>query len=286
MQTFLIIGFGKLGSALSRLLKERLSADVIVQGHSPFFDEAWRPFLNPEAYFLRLNREIVRKAQGIFITVPDQQIASVAEQLKSFDLNDRFVVHMSGLVSAEVLEPLGAQGALIGSLHPLQTFNERFLEPHVWDNITCTFQGDLRLLTLLHGLFSPLHIRLLPVTAAQKTAIHLAAVVAANYQVALYAWAQQILEESQLKSHDVARLLGPLVRTVAENFTTKPLPEILSGPIQRGDTQTIHQHLNLLERQKDGSSVQLYKLLGRKLLQNPHFPIANREQLLRIFNDR
>ncbi len=286
MQTFLIIGFGKLGSTLGRLLKERLSANVIVQGHSPFFDEAWRSFLNPDAYFLRLNREIVRKAQGIFITVPDQQITAVVEQLKSFDLRGRFVVHTSGLVSAEILEPLSAQDALIGSLHPLQTFNERFLPPKVWENITCTFQGDLRLLTLLNGLFAPLGLRMLPVTAEQKMAIHLAAVVTANYQVALYAWAQQILENAGIKNQELSRLLGPLALKVAENFSRKPLNEILSGPLQRGDVKTIRQHLHLLESQEDEASVKLYKLLGDKLLRNARFPIANREQLLRIFNER
>ena len=115
-------------------------------------------------------------------------------------------------------------------------------------------------------------------------AVHLAAVVAANYQVALYTWAQQILDEAGLKDITASQLLGPLAFSVAQNFTERPLHAILSGPLQRGDLKTIQEHLNLLQKQSDTLSVELYKALGLKLLQNSEFPIANREKLLRLLN--
>lgn len=283
MQNVLIIGLGKLGSALFRFLKEERNINVNVVDKTPFA-ESWQKFLPASRYFNRLSPEIMQRANGIFICVPDDQIPTVVHELLAFELKDKFVAHTSGLVLAKVLSPLAKQGALVGSLHPLQTFPERFLPPGIWRSITCTFQGDLRLLTLLRALFAGSKMNFIQVSGEQKMAVHLAAVVAANYQVALYAWAQQILAEAGLKDLTASQLLGPLAFSVAQNFNEKPLHAILSGPLQRGDLMTIREHLKLLEKQGDALSVALYKALGLKLLQNSEFSIANREELLRLFN--
>ncbi len=284
MGNILIIGLGKLGSSLSRFLIESRNVSVAAVDKTPF-DKAWPNFLPQDHYFSVLNNEVVQNANGIFISVPDDQIPTAIDTLSSFELQDKFVVHTSGLVNADVLQPLQKRGALIGSLHPLQTFNKKFLPANVWHSITCTFQGDLRLLTILNGLFAPAKARFVQVNGRQKMAVHLAAVVAANFQIALYAWAQQILSNAGLKNITASQLLGPLALKVAKNFTENPLNEILSGPLQRGDLQTILEHLNFLRQQNDASSIQLYKMLALKLLQNSDFPIEKRDELMRLFND-
>jgi predicted short-subunit dehydrogenase-like oxidoreductase (DUF2520 family) len=43
-------------------------------------------------------------------------------------------------------------------------------------------------------------------------------------------------------------MLGPLLRSVAENVEKLGLPEALTGPVRRGDAAGVGKHLETLER--------------------------------------
>ncbi|NOX89709.1 MAG: DUF2520 domain-containing protein [Calditrichaeota bacterium] len=285
MQDILIIGFGKLGSSLERFLVGKGFRNINVVETDKDYSPSWKPFL-PEANFHRnLNESVLKISDFVFISVPDDQILPVARALSKYNLDKKKIVHTSGAVDASVLDPLKNRGALTGSWHPLQTFNQMFLSEKVWDSIVCSFQGDETVLSELKRIFSDVNLQIIKVNAEQKKAIHTAAVVAANYQVALYGWAQEIIDRSGLKNIGVSQILGPLVRQVVENFSRKPLSEILTGPLQRGDIRTIEQHLNYLKKNSDAQSVELYKLLALKILENPDFPVNNRSKLGQFLND-
>ncbi len=281
MPRVLVIGFGKLGSSLTRFL---IHAQIKVQVVDPKpYDPSFERVVKKKDYFEKLSAQPLAHADLIFICVRDDQISGIVRALKSFPLKNKRIVHTSGVTDADVLEPLRKQGASVGSFHPLQTFNVPLLPAEHWHSIYCTFQGDAEIQSELQEIFRPAGVKIIAVNRTQKQAVHLAAVVSANFQVALYAWASEIIKQAGLENITVGRLLAPLVEQTAKNFSQRPLNEILSGPLQRGDLSSIRRHLDFLSKNSDELSIRLYRLLSEKLLQNEDFNIQDRKRLQEFF---
>ncbi len=282
MQQVLIIGFGKLGSSLARLLQKNRAVTLRIMDVRPY-ESAFTAVIGKDAYFNEISASLIESSHFIFICTADDQIPDVVSRLQSFSLKNKFVVHTSGATDAEILNVLRKQGAAIGSFHPLQTFNIPFLPAEHWQSIYCTFQGDAKILASLKELLRNNGPKIIQVDGTQKKAVHLAAVVAANFQTALYTWAAEILAEAGIDNISAGKLLGPLAEQTARNFSQKTLQEILSGPIQRGDLGTIREHVNYLCQHGDETSLRLYRLLSEKLLQNDKLPVQNRDLLMAFF---
>ncbi len=282
MQQVLIIGFGKLGSSLARLLRKNRAVTLRIMDVKPY-DSAFASVISKDAYFNDLSVHLIESSHFIFICTADDQIPIIVSRLELFSLKNKFVIHTSGVADAEILKVLRKQGAAIGSLHPLQTFNVSFLPAEHWQSIYCTFQGDAKILASLQELLQNNGPKIIEVDGIQKKAVHLAAVVAANFQTALYAWAAEILAETKIETVSAGSLLGPLARQTAQNFSRRELHEILSGPLQRGDLGTIREHVNYLRQHGDDTSLRLYRLLSEKILQNDKLPVQNRDLLMAFF---
>ena len=279
MYRVLIVGLGKVGSSLLNVLASLKNFDITVLDTQKDFEEAWAEFLPAHAFFKDFNNLPDNAFDYIAICTPDDQITSVIRPLQRLNLERCKVFHTSGSKSADLLRPLKKKGAQIGSLHPLQTFNRLFLPAEVWQGIVCTFQGDLPLFDDLRNWLESFQVEVVKISSSQKQLLHLAATISANFQVALYSWAQQLLHDGGLKDYDLNRWLGPLIRQVSENLSKEPLARILSGPLQRGDLKTLQQHFSILQNRANSNDTELYRLLCLKLLENPQFEIKNRQKL-------
>ncbi len=282
MKRCLIVGFGKVGSSLYLGLAATQTFDCVALDVHQSFQKAWAKFLPSHAFFNNWKDLQGQVFDLIAICTTDDQIPVVVQQLLRFDIQGKAVFHTSGSQAADVLSDLQKKGMLVGSLHPLQTFNRLFLAKTIWRTTVCTFQGEKELFALLQTVFQPLETKLVPIDAQQKRILHLAATIAANFQVALYSWADQLLQQAQLPEGALQNWLMPLIQQVSENLKHEPLPQILSGPLQRGDVNTITHHLQLLQTRQNPRDVELYRLLSLKLLENSQFNIAQREQLKKL----
>ncbi len=272
MKSILIIGCGKLGSSLYRALKNNPSYRVQITDQNP---EA-ADFLNDPAEFVAtLSAEMIQNTDIIFIVVPDDAIVQVVSGLKPFSLKQTIVVHTSGNTPIAILNPLEKRGALTGSLHPLQTFSSPFQPPEYWHSVFCTFSGAAQAVKEMQILCKTLRAKLIPVTARQKQTLHCAAVFAANYSVALFAAAESLLTRENLDT----QLLQPLIRQVQRNFENQSAFDILSGPLQRGDAQTIKDHLQLLTQPDLQTEYDLYVALARYLLNKREFRPEQAEKI-------
>ncbi len=279
MQNFLIIGFGKVGSSLYRALATLNRFNILVLDAKKDFQKEWASFLPARSFFKDIVNIRQKSFDFIAICTPDDQINETVSKLQKLSLKNCAVFHTSGNKPAELLKPLRDRVAHIGSLHPLQTFNHMFLPAEVWQGITCTFQGDIKLKDDLQKIFEPLQTKIVAIDYQQKQLLHLAATISANFQVALYSWAEQILKASGIEPADLNAWLGPLIRQVSTNLNQQPLSKILSGPLQRGDLNTITDHLELLKDYRAEGDIELYRLLCQKLLENPEFEIKDRQKL-------
>lgn len=66
------------------------------------------------------------------------------------------------------------------------------------------------------------------------------------------------------RSRDAQRALAPLIRASTDGISERPLAQALTGPLVRGDVDTIERHLAALAR--DPSLADLYRRLALELL--------------------
>ncbi len=279
MKSILIIGPGKLGTSLYRALSESGGFHISLAGPAAFkMDDAAQKHLGKN-YSAGYDAESAAKSDIIFITVPDGSITHVKDKLLGPDLSGRIILHTSGASSSDILADLKGQGALTGSFHPIQTFNRPFISKEIWENTVCSYEGDEQGKDFLQGLCGKLKARLLVVNKRQKLALHLAAVISANYLAGLLAWAENILLEEGVDKNYFKDIIYPISSQVMANYQSGETKDILSGPVLRGDIQTIQKHLDFLET-KTPPDKNLYKALAELLLNNDEFNIQNRQELL------
>lgn len=269
MKNIAIIGNGKVGSALH--------LGLVNSGHKVWVFE--RNALEGTARLREKNLDTLQAVDVILIAVPDAEIKSVVAVLNHLNLQNKTVAHTSGALAASALQSL--KGTHYGSLHPVQTFNRRELPPDIWHNTICTFEGSTQAATVLDKLCAGMGVKMVLLNAEQKAALHCAAVFAANYQVALLQAAEKICRTFEVNKD----LLQPLIKQVQRNFINHPAAEILSGPLQRGDTQTVHRHLQLLVKNNLSSEADLYKQLARYILEENEFNLGAAKDMHKALED-
>lgn len=239
-KTISIIGPGRVGKALQKVLSKLEYSVVTVIGRDD---------------------QIAELGEFVFITTPDSEIESVARAISKsgLEVSEKLILHCSGTVDLSPLEILEQKGANIGCFHPLQAITE---QTKSFEGITFDVMGNAEVIVELKQLATEMGAKAMEVSAHQKEMLHVAAVVASNYQVTLAHLAAEIAGTSGLESSEVQHALVPLMKSVIENLTELPPNEALTGPIARGDASTIDKHLELLKDQPEFLS--LYSKLGRK----------------------
>lgn len=259
-----IIGTGALGSALARVLIEKGIPVKSLYNRTAGKAETLAQDLDIE-YFGTFPGSTDALGDLIFITVPDDVISNVAEQLarQTGIHGDTTVVHCSGNYGSAILDAVQARGCSVGAFHPMQTFTEKS-KPGIFKNIYVTVEGDPGGVEVLGDLAEQIGARVLNVEPGDKPFLHAGAVFASNYLVALLDAAAEAGSSGTLTRDEVLRAYLPLVRTTIENCDEGELSKILSGPVARGDVNTVNKHLQLLKHKPGLFS--LYKLMGLRTI--------------------
>lgn len=285
MESILIIGCGKLGSSLFRALKVDRSATLQMVSLEPFGQIKSR-FISAKEYSNQLTAEGVAAAGIIIIAVQDDAIDDAVKELEFFELQETIVTHTSGALDSACLQPLKAKGAKVCSFHPIQTFPRRFLPLSSWQNIVCSYEGDPKAIPFFEEFCARTGARFLAVTPEQKLVMHLAATIAANYSVALLSWAEQLLETAGIAIDSLKNILYPLVRQTLINYRQKPLEEMLTGALQRGDIATLKKHLHFLADHVEPYQIDLYRNLATQILQDDRFNLSNQKQIMETLKSK
>jgi predicted short-subunit dehydrogenase-like oxidoreductase (DUF2520 family) len=191
----------------------------------------------------------------VFLAVPDGFVAGSAARLARMDpgLGLSFV-HLSGALGLDALSPL--RGHALGSFHPLQSFPFP-REPGAFHCITVAVDatsGPLmrRLRTLARELGAKPH----HVSERDRAAYHAAAVYASNFVDVVIAEAVRMLEKIGWTEEASLEALLPLVEGALANIRDKGPVRALTGPIRRGDADTVRRHLGVVD------NPDLYRMLA------------------------
>jgi len=239
------IGAGTVGTALAVRLSRKGYPVVAVSSRS---QTSARKLAQLVKGCLALNssQEVADSAELVFITTPDDAIASVTSQVNWH--NGQSVVHCSGAASTDILETAGKSGSLAGAFHPLQTFAS---VQQAIDNIpgsTFAVEAEEPLLSILKDMASALDGRWIELKASDKVIYHAAAVFACNYMVTLVKLATDLWQTFNVPTQPATQALMPLLRGTLNNIEKVGIPQCLTGPIARGDTGTIKKHLDALQK--------------------------------------
>lgn len=239
-KTISIIGPGRVGKALQKVLSKLEYSVVSVMGRED---------------------EITELGDIVFITTPDAEIETVAGTISKsgLDVTGKLILHCSGTVDLSPFKDFETKGAMIGCFHPLQAITE---QTNDFEGITFDVMGNAGVIDQLKHLATEMGARVMEVSAHQKEMLHVAAVVASNFQVTLAHMASKIAGSSGLNHTEVQQALVPLMKSVIGNLSKLPPNEALTGPIARGDVSTIEKHLELLKDQP--GLLDLYSRLGSK----------------------
>lgn len=254
-----VIGIGGLGRALTNTLFDR---DIPVKS---IFNRSEGPLQLAEQLEIEIAGSFPQKAAQlgdlVFLTVSDRAIREVAGRLAGLadDFSGRTFVHCSGNESAALLQPLKAKGAATAAFHPLQTFTPQS-GPDSFSGIYFSLQGDKKAFPILGQLATQIGAHYFEVSEKQKSHLHAAAVMASNYLNTLLDAAVETGTLSGLPESQVQKALLPLVKTTLGNIGETSSAEALTGPIKRGDIQTVRKHLDMLKDHHD--LLGLYRMMG------------------------
>ncbi|MDD8019159.1 MAG: DUF2520 domain-containing protein [Bacteroidota bacterium] len=205
----------------------------------------------------------IKSVQGVIIAaVPDSQIKSVARRLvliqKSF--KNVIVLHTSGALASDELDILKRKGAATGSFHPMQTFPT--FKTTTLKNIWCAAEGDLRARKIARDIATTCGASSFEISKEAKVLYHTAGIFASNYLVTLLSIVEEIALKVKITQSDVWKIYRPIIESTLRNGMETSPAEALTGPIARGDADTINKHLQTLSKKKLDHLVPLYSVLG------------------------
>lgn len=267
------IGAGKVGQSFGLFLHNRKCS------LSGYYSATWQSAVNaaqlthskPYASI----EALVLESDIIGITVNDDQIDSVVEQIaKLKELNpSKWFFHMSG---AKDIRSMAQLSEHIFALHPLKAFTDVVQSV---DEMTEIYYGLETKSEPVHRWIQTLGIQTISLTSEQKSLYHLSAVLASNYLVVLIHLAIEHLKQIGISDEQAQQALMPLIRDTLTNIEMKGHLNALTGPIVRGDTETIQHHLKVLDPQAE----MIYRELGKYAVSMTQHEPNLKQQLIALF---
>ncbi|TWD79849.1 putative short-subunit dehydrogenase-like oxidoreductase (DUF2520 family) [Kribbella amoyensis] len=233
MERIGIIGAGRAGSALGAALASAGYPVTGLTARTPVSRERAARLL-PDVPVLTPD-EVTARADVVLVAVPDDHIATTAAALPL--TAGQYVVHLSG---AHGLAVLAGVDAVPIALHAPMTFTGG---PADLTDVVLTATAPEAARTFVERLAKDLGADVQWVAEEQRARYHAGIVHGANHLTTLLAQAFDVLRAAGVQ--DPAATLRPLVTATLDN-TLRSGHDALTGPIARGDVDTVAAHLAVL----------------------------------------
>jgi predicted short-subunit dehydrogenase-like oxidoreductase (DUF2520 family) len=197
--------------------------------------------------------DISPQTEILFLTVNDDEIKRLSIELakqKRPLIKNILVIHCSGVHGVSVLDPLRRKGNKTAAMHPIQTF------PHLGNpakhlaHIKGIYYGIDAVgnsINQLEKIVADIGGKPIVITEDLKPLYHTACVFASNYLTMFLNTISELSKNFELPAQ-WTEVFGPLMSTTMENVIKTSPSSALTGPIVRGDIDTIALHLDALNR--------------------------------------
>lgn len=260
-----VVGAGKAGRTIARLLKNsgHEIVEVVCTSRSSAAEAVRFVGAGSPSTSIRHSEFDI-----LIIGVPDGSIAGVARKVASAIPNgkSRIAFHLSGTNTVEDLQPLKKNGFAVASVHPLKSFANPEIAAKTFGGTFCAIEADSKQFPILSGLVSGIGGIPFRVSGDKKRLYHAAAVFASNYLCAIISVAAELMRESGVSPKIARDAVLKLTGGTFDNIRNLWLPEALTGPIERGDVETVKIHISALKKYNKRLAT-LYSELGLQTLQ-------------------
>ena len=256
-RTLSIIGPGRAGTAIAKALANKGWIISRVAGRSVEHARLLAERLGAEACS---GADVGISVGLVVISTPDAAITETAQIVAGKAEPGTLLIHLAGAFGVEAFEGVSAlrPDLILGSIHPLQTLSDENAFERL-QGAYCAIDGapETRDIALEIGL-KPFFV--LP---ENRVGYHAAAVVASNHLVALMGQVERLAKSAGVPFE----AFFPLSRAALDAALITGPKNALTGPVSRGDLQTIEEHLAFMASLEGNSSeVDSYKALARAAL--------------------
>ncbi len=235
-----VVGAGRVGAVLAAALRDAGHDIVAVAGESDSSRRRAADLL--PGVPIRKPTDVARACDVLLLTVPDDMLGNVVAMLSASGAlrSGQYVVHTSGRHGLEILAPAVAVGARGIAMHPAMTFTGTEVDlPRLRGCIFgVTAAAEER--TVAERLVSDLDGTVMWIDESRRTLYHAGLAHGANHLVTLVAQAMELLGAAG--ADDPAATLRPLLNAALDNALAEG-DSALTGPIVRGDINTVRAHL-------------------------------------------
>jgi predicted short-subunit dehydrogenase-like oxidoreductase (DUF2520 family) len=254
-----VVGTGRAGSVIGAALKRtghQIKACTAVTDLSKLRAEA----LLPGVAILSIE-ETVADRDLILLSIPDDVLAQVVSGLATTNAVSpgTFVLHLSGRYGIEVLRPLTELGCLPLALHPVMTFTGTSIDLNRLSACPFGVTTHPTLRPVAETLVMEMGGEPVWVPEASRSLYHAALTFGANNLMTLVNQTSELLATAGITNPEA--LVAPLLSASLDNALRNG-DSALTGPIVRGDAETVRDHLRVLGN-FDPAVTQAYRSMAR-----------------------
>jgi predicted short-subunit dehydrogenase-like oxidoreductase (DUF2520 family) len=255
-----IVGAGAVGTALGLALSRAGWPVAAIASRDVGRRERFRSLV-PGARGFAEATALLDEVELVILAVPDDALPGLAAELRMY--GGQAMVHTSGALGAEVLDPSRAAGTQVGAFHPLVAFADTERAVTALHGSTVAIEGDDELASLLAEMAEAIGATAVRLAPGSKAAYHAAAMLAAGGFVALLDAIAELGRVAGLDEAGSLAIYGGLAEQTLGNARALGIARALTGPMVRGDLGTIRRHLDALERHAP-DVVPLYRAIAER----------------------
>lgn len=240
------IGAGRAGCSLGRYFADKADGMQVAGYYSLVEEEAIWAAAQTGSVCYKTPEEVLAAVDSLIISTSDGAVKGVWESISKENLEGRIICHLSGSLSSDVFSGIEAYGAYPLSIHPMFAFSSRESDLQQLQEVCFTLEGAPQAVSAWQRVFGLMGNPVEVIRKECKPSYHAAASLLSNHVIAVLSEGYALLKECGFTEESARQFTATLVRENVERVIEKGCVEALTGPIERGDFETVQKHLRAL----------------------------------------
>ena len=261
-----IVGAGNLGAALAMCLRQAgyVIDQIVFRDSRASRRKATALARTVGALAVAIARAAI-DSDVVWFCVPDDAIAEVARSVaQKADWKGRVALHSSGALASDELAALRRLGAHVASVHPMMTFvagSSQASSQRSLAGVPFAIEGDVAAVRAGRAIVKELGGKAYAIRRQDKVAYHAWGTFASPLLTALLATTEHVAAAAGVNRREAKRRMLPILQQTLANYAALDGAGAFSGPIVRGDVETIRRHLRVLR--KVPAAAEVYAALAK-----------------------
>ena len=248
------IGAGHVGFSLSKWIN--MKHNCVLGIYSRNIDDSIECAKFSISEYYKSLKDMVLNCDTLFLTVNDDSIKNVVDELISLNVKNKILIHTSGSLSSSVFKELNNDNDCY-SIHPIYAFNNKYESYKGLDDIYFTLEGSSNHLDEIKNIFNN---KIVVIDKDKKKKYHLACSMISNMVCGIVDIAEDMYKDIGI---DDSNIYMPLFMNNINNILNVGPLNSLTGPIIRNDIETVKGHIDNLKN----NELLVYKYLGLHLIE-------------------